>query len=319
MPKVAGHHLDGVPMTCALQDTGVVGPPVSRERPPETSPGHSGPTLAERLSARNSMAAEHWRAGRVREALDAFREVCDVARSRLGPSHPDTLMAEGNLAICMFLDGRHAAGLTLMESNLDDRVLVLGVTHRETMAAAEAVVKARALMGDILGASTMWAAVTARRSRLLGATHPETLLSRLGAALMSRQVGRTDLAIDELEQIVLDVETAAHDTSPDDTSPDDSAEVLARAARLLTACRAERDTLGRGAPPPVPPANRPSAAQQATLPGHGDGGRAVGHVQLREAAQQVGLDRRLTDVQLAADLGVGPPDRHQAEHLYLPG
>src|SRR5512139_2680694 len=46
-------------------------------------------------------------------------------------------------------------------------------------------------------------------------------------------------------------------------------------------------------------------------------GRAVGHAQLVERAQQVGLDRRLADRQLPADLRVGQSPSDKAQHLDL--
>jgi phosphoglycolate phosphatase-like HAD superfamily hydrolase len=59
--------------------------------------------------------------------------------------------------------------------------------------------------------------------------------------------------------------------------------------------------------------------EQAALDRGGDRRGAVGHAKLAEGAQQVGLDCRLADEQLAADLGVGAAARHPGEDLGFPG
>jgi hypothetical protein len=62
-----------------------------------------------------------------------------------------------------------------------------------------------------------------------------------------------------------------------------------------------------------------SRREQAARHRRRDGGRTVGDVELVERAQQVGLHRRLGDVQPLADFGVRAALRDQRQHLDLPG
>ncbi|MFJ3673672.1 tetratricopeptide repeat protein, partial [Streptomyces sp. NPDC090106] len=156
------------------------------------------------LTARASLAASYWQAGRTGEAIVIEEQVLADRERLLGEEHPDTLTARASLAASYWQAGRTGEAIAIEEQVLADRERLLGEEHPDTLTARANLASSYWQAGRTGEAIAIDEQVLADRERLLGEEHPSTLLARGNLAASYRQAGRTREAIELLEQVVAD-------------------------------------------------------------------------------------------------------------------
>ena len=71
--------------------------------------------------------------GRYQQALDRFRLAHDIRRTRLGPTHGDTLIAAGNMSLVLARLGRWREAEPMLRKTLAGNRRLLGDTHPRTV------------------------------------------------------------------------------------------------------------------------------------------------------------------------------------------
>jgi hypothetical protein len=114
--------------------------------------------------------------------LDTSRPVLDralaIARTQLGPDHPDTLTARGNLAYLLGAAGLPGQAAAQYRDLLDDFLRVLGPDHPETLIARGNLARWLGAAGQPGQADAQLRDLLADCLRVLGPDHPDTVTAR---------------------------------------------------------------------------------------------------------------------------------------------
>ncbi|MGH3224794.1 MAG: tetratricopeptide repeat protein [Streptosporangiaceae bacterium] len=86
------------------------------------------------LSARNSLAAAYYAAGRAADAIPLVQQILAARERLLGADHPSTLASRNNLASAYRATGRPAEAIPLFEQNVAACERLLGADHPRTQA-----------------------------------------------------------------------------------------------------------------------------------------------------------------------------------------
>ena len=159
-----------------------------------------GPDDPRTLAARNNLANAYRSAGRLKKAIDLYKEILEDCLRVLGPDHPNTLASQVNLAGVYESAGRLEQAIPLFEQNLADHERVLGSDHPDTLTSRNNLAFAYLSARRLDKAIDLHERNLKDRERVLGSDHPDTLTSRNNLANAYRSAGRLDKAIDLYEQ-----------------------------------------------------------------------------------------------------------------------
>ena len=163
-----------------------------------------GPDHPYTLTVRTDLAGAYYSAGRLAEAIDAWKELLPDCQRVLGPDHPVTLTVRNNLAVAYKSVGRFGEAIELFERVLADRVRVLGPDHPVTLTVRNNLAGAYYSVGRFGEAIELFERVLDECKRLLGPDHPDTLTVRNNLAGAYKSVGRLAEAIDAWEELLPD-------------------------------------------------------------------------------------------------------------------
>ncbi len=113
----------------------------------------------------------------------------EIAMSKLGERHPDTLTSMNNLALTLHAQGDLAGTHALHEKVLEIRRRVLGEEHPDTLASMNNLAEVLRMQGELAGARALHEKVLEICRRVLGEEHPTTLTSMNNLALALHEQG----------------------------------------------------------------------------------------------------------------------------------
>jgi tetratricopeptide (TPR) repeat protein len=123
--------------------------------------------------------------GRLAESERALREAKDLAQSKLGDTHRETLTAKVNLATTLGLIGKVQESRAIIAAEIPKLEETIGVDGEMTLVAIEQLAKQESSAGNALAAERGFRRVYDTRMRIYGERHPQTLvaMSNLGDVL----------------------------------------------------------------------------------------------------------------------------------------
>ncbi|MFE0422164.1 tetratricopeptide repeat protein [Streptomyces sp. NPDC058953] len=142
--------------------------------------------------------------GQITAAVDHLIRLADIARSRLGPDHLDTLSAVGDLAMLRRLAGDRAGAARGFAEVLDSIVRALGEDHPYSLVTRNNLASMWGELGDAAGAAQALAELLPHQVRVLGEDHPSTLTTRNNLALMRGRAGDAPGAVQALAELLPD-------------------------------------------------------------------------------------------------------------------
>ncbi|MFE7635052.1 tetratricopeptide repeat protein [Kitasatospora sp. NPDC057518] len=134
-----------------------------------------GPDHLDTLTTRTNLAAAHWQAGRIEEAIAIGEQVAADEERILGEDHPETLASRANLATYYQEAGRIEEAIAIEEQVAADRERILGHQHPDTLTTRANLATSYYAAGRIEEAIAIGERVVADRERILGHPHPDTL------------------------------------------------------------------------------------------------------------------------------------------------
>ena len=156
------------------------------------------------LEGANAVAQSYESAGRLGEAIAAYRQLVADCEQVLGDYHPGTLNSRNNLAYAYMSVGRLADAIALYEQTVADSVRVLGPDHPDTLVSRNNLAFVYELVGRFDEAITLRRQTLDDCVRTFGEEHAETLASRSSLARAFRAAGRLDEAIPLYEEVLAD-------------------------------------------------------------------------------------------------------------------
>ena len=174
-----------------------------------------GPDDPRTLAARNNLANAYRSAGRLKKAIDLYKEILEDCLRVLGPDHPNTLASQVNLAGVYESAGRLDQAIPLFKRTLAAHERVLGPDHPDTLTSRNDLAFAYRSAGRLDEAIPLFERNLEDRERVLGPDHPDTLTSRDNLANAYRSADRLDQAIDLHEQTLADRERLLGPDHPD--------------------------------------------------------------------------------------------------------
>ena len=156
------------------------------------------------LEGANVVAQAYDSAGRLGEAIAAYRQLVADCEQVLGDYHPGTLNSRNNLAYAYMSVGRLADAIALYEQTVADSVRVLGPDHPDTLVSRNNLAFVYELVGRFDEAITLRRQTLDDCVRTFGEEHAETLASRSSLARAFRAAGRLDEAIPLYEEVLAD-------------------------------------------------------------------------------------------------------------------
>jgi tetratricopeptide (TPR) repeat protein len=181
----------------------------------DTSSRILGPSHAQTLLSRDSLADAYQAAGQLDEAIAVHGQNLAERERILGPGHPETLTARSKLAQVCLGAGRLADAIPLYERTLAGREWVLGPDHPDTLTARSDLAAAYRAAGRLTDAITVFQRTLADRELVLGPDHPETLTARSNLATALHSAGMLADAIPLYERTLADRERVLGADHPD--------------------------------------------------------------------------------------------------------
>ena len=154
------------------------------------------------LEGANAVAQSYESAGRLGEAIAAYRQLVADCEQVLGDYHPGTLNSRNNLAYAYMSVRRLADAIALYEQTVADSVRVLGPDHPDTLVSRNNLAFVYESVGRFDEASTLLRQTLDDCVRTFGEEHAETLASRSSLARAFRAAGRLDEAIPLYEEVL---------------------------------------------------------------------------------------------------------------------
>lgn len=143
-------------------------------------------------------------AGRVDEAIAAYRELLAGQQRILGKDHPDTLSSRHNLAFELGNAGRVEEATIELQQVLSDSRTILGNYHPDTLMSQGNLAYELGHAGREREAIVELRQVLTSRQRILGDEHHDTLATRDNIAFWLGEAGWRDEALLELRQVLPD-------------------------------------------------------------------------------------------------------------------
>jgi tetratricopeptide (TPR) repeat protein len=162
---------------------------------------HLGPAHVDTIDAQNALGWALVRQGKNEEARTLLTPVLETARKTLGPEHTWTLQTIHTLAPALFGMGKYEEERTLLEDLLAIRKRVQGPEHSATLATIVNLAGTYHMLGKLKEAKQLWELSLAvdERDR---PNHPNTLMTMSNLALVYRELGQDDRAIDMRRRVV---------------------------------------------------------------------------------------------------------------------
>lgn len=151
-------------------------------------------------SIRSTLGRTYHFLGESQAALQQHFRALFLRRSKLGETHPDTLVSMSNVALGYESTGRLAQALPLYQHTLKHRTEQLGEDHPSTLLAMNNLAYAYHSSGRGDLALPLYQRTLERRKLVLGVHHPDTLTSMSNLAYGYKSQGRLDLAVPLYEQ-----------------------------------------------------------------------------------------------------------------------
>jgi hypothetical protein len=140
--------------------------------------------------------------------LDTSRPVLDralaIARTQLGPDHPDTLAARGNLARWVGEAGQPSQAIAQLRDLLDDCLRVLGPDHPRTLTTRHQLAFWLGEAGQPSQAAAQFRDLLDDLLRVLGLDHPDTLAARSNLARWLGEAGQPSQAAAQIRDLLDD-------------------------------------------------------------------------------------------------------------------
>jgi tetratricopeptide (TPR) repeat protein len=130
--------------------------------------------------------------GQASPAVAYLRRALLLDETRLGPTHPDTVVARNNLAAACLTAGLAGEAADLLEQAIGEAARRLGTDHPDTWMLRGNLASAYWRCGRIDEAIGIFESVAPRYEVVLGPGHRETLITRYNLALAYRAAGRWD-------------------------------------------------------------------------------------------------------------------------------
>jgi tetratricopeptide (TPR) repeat protein len=147
------------------------------------------------LEVRNLNAHEHYRAGRLQQALTLYTELLEDQTRLLGSDHPNALTTRNNIAATHHAAGRLEQALALFSELLDDQVRLLGLDHPDTLVTRNNIEATHHAAGRLDDALTRYTELLDDQVRLLGSDHSNALTTRNNIAATHHAAGRLEQAL----------------------------------------------------------------------------------------------------------------------------
>jgi tetratricopeptide (TPR) repeat protein len=143
----------------------------------------------------NGLALAYVRAGQSGESLRLQEETVELAKSILGPDHPNTLLGINNLAQAYQLAGRPEEAITLLEETLKLQKAKLGADHPTTLRTMNSLAIAYREAGRLNDAVPLQEETLKLVKAKLGPDHPDTLINMNNVAVAYLAAGRVTEAV----------------------------------------------------------------------------------------------------------------------------
>jgi len=137
-----------------------------------------------------NLVNSYYALGRRAAALKLSEETLALAKAKLMPDHPFTLLSMNNLAFCYAGLGRHAEALKLREETLALRKSKLAPDHPDTLESMNSLADSYSDLHRHAEALKLREETLALRKAKLGPNHPETLTSMNNLADSYYALGR---------------------------------------------------------------------------------------------------------------------------------
>lgn len=158
---------------------------------------------AHTLEATVSLMKIHFDQGNWTEAERLAWEVADTRRRLLGPEHISTVSSMSDLARVYTKQGRSQEAEELYMDVIKARKRLLGVEHSNTLPCMSHLLQLYFSLGPerLIDAEQLATEMRDLSIRLFGASNPQTLLSTAALAMIYREQGRHDEAMNLMETI----------------------------------------------------------------------------------------------------------------------
>ncbi|MFI8433180.1 FxSxx-COOH system tetratricopeptide repeat protein [Streptomyces sp. NPDC079020] len=156
-------------------------------------------TVPRTLAIRSNLAQAIALQGRYEESLDQHRAILEARVGLLGPRNALTLLSALYTAWTLRLLGRYREALVIQERNTWLHGQVLDREHSQTLQAQHNLALCRRREGDLQYAHAMMRRVRDKVTGRRGGHHPETLLISTDYAMLLREMGRFDEALETAE------------------------------------------------------------------------------------------------------------------------
>ncbi len=170
------------------------------EKARKTLQSKLGADNPETLAAKLNLAIGYLKAGKLKLALDLYKETYERALDSLGPEHPVTSTSMNDLAYCYEANGKLDLALPLFKKALEIRKKELGPNNPFTLATMNNLASAYQADGKLEMAVALFKETLEITRAKFGPKHPNTLLTVNNLALAYEATGKWDLAMPLLEE-----------------------------------------------------------------------------------------------------------------------